>query len=712
MPINKDGLYVSEDIAFINTAEISKTGRDFIKQGKYTLAPKGSSEYNEFWDIEDKRINEGITVPGKLFVDKFGNTKIQEVKITGEHYAYLNYGMIKKLNRKDLENVVKLSSRETQSGKIRAFPDFWDGDFHYYTAKEVARKERLHIAVSKARRKGFTYKEGFDGALGANMNPDTITLVGAFDYKYITQEGQIMDFIQKYLDFFELHTDFNRGYLNRTEKKVKLGYVEEKDSIEKGYLSTILALSFMDNYNAAIGKDAFRIKLEECGNFPNLLDVLNVTLPTLKDGNVVTGLMTLFGATTKNVKDWEGFEEVFFNPKKYDCLAFDNVWDFETQGTPCGFFFPYKQNLVSETKSTDKNLGFNQNLTIDVHGNSLVEGSLKLVEEEDAVHKKEDSPEDYLVWKAQYANCPKDAFFGSTGGRFASIELLSHLKDVRQNFFYNDLGKKGFLEDTGKKIQFVFEKADGTPAIAINEYPLKDKLHTDGCIVEWFSPYRNAQGIIPDDLYLAITDPFATDKEKGTITAKNSLGSTFIYERANNFTKTKGDILVAAYHGRPLHTEEYSSNLFKLCRRWNAKLQYESDRGTILQDAKLLKAIELLLEEPTLDYDKKLGGQTGRTFGIHMNSQRIESAVLYLYQWLHTKRSIDENGKVKLNLHYIYDKGLLEELVKWNSKGNFDRVSALLILMLQIKEFVYKEVEIRNNIYNKDDFFDNMDLFN
>ena len=56
-----------------------------------------------------------------------------------------------------------------------------------------------------------------------------------------------------------------------------------------------------------------------------------------------------------------------------------------------------------------------------------------------------------------------------------------------------------------------------------------------------------------------------------------------------------------------------------------------------------------------------------------------------------TKREI-----VVRNLNTIKDDLLLEELVQFNDKGNFDRVSAFLLLMLwleQDKEMVIKESE-------------------
>ena len=704
MPLNNNGLYIHDDISFVNISELTETSKYFMKHGVYTKAPVGGYEYKEFWDREEDKILNGVNLHGQL-VKENGILKTKTVHITGEHYAYLNYGRIKKLEKlEDLKSVIKITSKEIKSGKKKiGFPDFWDGDYNWFKAKEYAENNNKHIAASKSRRKGFTYKEGFDAAITINTVPNSIVIAGAYDYKYITGQGQIMTMAKDYLDFLELHTDFNRGYLNTSDKLIKLGYIEEKSTIERGYKSSLIAMSFMDNEKAAIGKDARKIKLDECGNFPNLRAVLDVTLPTLKDGNIYTGLLTMFGATTKNSQDWADFEYIYYNPNSYDCLAFDNIYEEEFEGTSIGFFFPYSQNLITD--------GITSLSCIDENGNTLKNNAKIVVDDERLQKEKDLDTESFIIYKSQYCETPSEAFFGSSGGRFASPELLAHLSNVKKNPMFNNLARHGFIVEENNQLKFTFKLENGIEPIPIVTYPIKDKLNTDGCITEWFTPYKDKNSVIPDNLYVAVCDPFATDKEKGTITSRNSLGATYIYERPNNLTITKGDIIVASYIGRPLSTETYSENLFKLCNRWNAKLLYESDRGTILQDAKLLKQVELLIKEITLDYDKNLTGQTGRGYGLHMNTSRIEAAILYLSKWLKTKRSVDEQGNIRLNLHYIYDVALLTELSKWNSKGNFDRVSALLILMLLTKELIFKEVDIETNKNITDSFFDNFNLF-
>ena len=57
----------------------------------------------------------------------------------------------------------------------------------------------------------------------------------------------------------------------------------------------------------------------------------------------------------------------------------------------------------------------------------------------------------------------------------------------------------------------------------------------------------------------------------------------------------------------------------------------------------------------------------------------------YIKSWLLRERDFDEDGNKLTNINTIYSPALLEELIYYNRKGNFDRVMALMILMLFIE---------------------------
>ena len=78
---------------------------------------------------------------------------------------------------------------------------------------------------------------------------------------------------------------------------------------------------------------------------------------------------------------------------------------------------------------------------------------------------------------------------------------------------------------------------------------------------------------------------------------------------------------------------------------------------------------------------------------MHMTEGRKRQGEIYIRDWLNTVRSTDENKNQLLNLHKIYDPALLMELIKFNHKGNFDRVMAFMIGMYHTRELYNAEVK-------------------
>ena len=95
----------------------------------------------------------------------------------------------------------------------------------------------------------------------------------------------------------------------------------------------------------------------------------------------------------------------------------------------------------------------------------------------------------------------------------------------------------------------------------------------------------------------------------------------------------------------------------------------------------------------------------GRKYGMSMGSkERKGQATIYLRDWLKTPRGKDEDGNVRMNLHFIFDIALIDELVKYNPDGNFDRNSAMLVGMYFLKDSYKRELQYAEE--EKESFFD------
>lgn len=685
-------LYEFDDIAFANISEAMETARHYTKHGVFTFAPNGTREHKDFWDREEERIRNGMHFPGKLKMNDKGEYFMQDVHITGNHYAYLNYGRIKLTKgfaEEDLEGIVKDVKTTGMIRKKVAFPDFWDGDYFYFHTDELAKKLGKNIIVFKARRKGYSYKNGFLAAIEANMNPDTTVVLGAYDLRYLTQGDGITRMCKNYLDFLESETDFNRGYINTAIDNLRLGYRLKGETIDRGYKSNIISVSFGDNPDAAIGKDAVRVILEEAGKFPNLQDVYDVTQPTMEDGDLVVGIMTIFGTGGTKDANWAVLEKAFYNPELYNAIAFNNVWDNDRKGKSCGFFHSHIQNLKPY---------------IDKDGNSNKElAREKSLEARAAKKKVTENVQNYNMYVGQRCITPAEGFSRTTTNMFSSKELDDHIERVAHNEEIKYAFRYG-IHKVGKNniIKFVdnIDLPESERHLPVLDFPhsVNDDLH--GCFIEIQPPYT-LNGRVPSNLYRIWHDPYAHDKDKEEIKQKDSLGATFVYERPNNFTPTQGDVLVGIYVGRPPSMDEYNEQLLRISMRYNAEVAFENDRGDVKGYFKRAGAYHMLADEPEFNWKKELQGKSSRGKGTSINHiERKGTGAILLRDWLYTRRGTDEFGNVKLNLHYINDLPTLLELQKWELKGNFDRVSALIIGMFDKQEVFFKEIEAATPLDN------------
>lgn len=678
---NIEGGYFLDDISFVNTRNFTKTAQYFQKHGVYTHAPKGSREHKQFWDKEEHRRRYGMTLPGRLEKDdKTGIYTMQEVHVTGEHYGYLNYGQIKLTkDPRDLtgfdttggEKVVK--DLKFSGTKVTDFPAFWDYDYYYFTWKEIARMLGKHMTVGKKRRGGYSYKNGWIAANKADLTRDSITVLAAYDSSYLYPKGT-MNMATNYLDFISAHTDWAKGRINDKEDYVYIGFKLPGTVGDFGYKSSIIAVSCGPNRPGAVrGKDGTLVMFEEAGKFPNLLAAYTSTKPTVEDGPYVTGQILVFGTGGDSDSNWADFEEIFYNPQLYGMMPFSNIWDEDSMDTVCSFFVPQTSCLP----------GF-----IDVHGNSDKLSGLKheLAIRED-IRKNSKDGRAVTDHSMEYPLFPSEAFSRTSNNLFPTMELDAQLKKVQRDPALKYLARVGEFKRNSEGKLILDTSGDVNPIL---DFPLKDSTDVTGCIVEWYPPYKK-NGVIPTKLYRIWHDPYAVDIDTKEIQIRHSLGAAYVYEVTNNRSAMQGDVLVASYVGRPGKMDNYNEVLFNLAEYYNAEIFFENDRGDVKPYAQKTRQLDRLVRAPEMLFAKDVMGKIGRDYGTHMNEKKKAKAAIYLRDWLTTVRATDvDTGRRILNLHTILDEALLKEFIKFG-KGNFDRVSSLLVGMYDMKEIEWNE---------------------
>lgn len=715
------GFLMNISFSFTNTYLLNEAARDFERYGTYIEEEVDSPLHIKFRKREEERRRNGFVAPCKLNRDG----TVSMLRITGDHYNFLNYGRMLRLDT----NSVKGNSNTGK--KTPGFPSFMDAQYWWFKIKEFSTNNGFNEIVCKTRRGGFSYSEAIDTANEINLNKEITVILAASDSKYLTEGNAIASMTQNQLTFYETNTPFKRGIIKNTPKEVKLGY-KDKAGLEHGIKSRYLCVSTFNNPGAAVGKDGVKVKAEELGKFDNFDDFCTETMPTLRTGAYVTGKLTGFGTINKDNTSASVFSENFYNPGKWYFMPFENVWDKNARHTVCGYYKPFWWGLEGQ---------INGKTAMDKDGNTDYQVAIAIVkkdQENEWTNSKNLS--DYGDYIGQYGNRPEDSFGASFNNIFTSEGLLNHRNRVKNNLKFINY-RDGIYSpiygarDEIKNVEFITNQElyhDGRKD-DIHEF-IKNITPTgegdnNGCIREYAPPIRTPKIIndevlvkdVPDGLYRIWVDPYGVDKTKETITADNSFGCAIVYMNSTNINGEKGDRIVAIYVGRPEKQEEFSRIVLYLSHRYNAKVFTENDRGQIIQDFKHWKEIKRLVVEPSLAWDSNLKGSDGREFGISMgqgHSNRKLIGIGYVKEWLYTIRGKDEYGNNVYNYHTIDDIGLLDEICAFNLKGNFDRISALIVGAYDIKELNYllknyidgKKIKTSNNktsIFDKPWFVNN-----
>lgn len=680
----------------------------FMEKGYYTEAPYGTPEWLDYWKEQLRRCIEGYEVEGQ--------------KITGHHYCYLNFAQIERVEYGEEDD----DEDEALANKITSFPDFWDGDYNFFWSLEIARNgicskhtqvpstdkekskwtelnkklkkltkdseeyiktksqrdkisqdilDRLglfvkphldylnggyHFIVGKARRKGYSFKNGIIIANLYNTVRNKLTLIGAYEKKFIEQT---MEKTLGFLNFFNEHTGFSKNRLIDKKDFIKSGYVEEINgvNVEKGYKSVIDAKrTFKDNADAMRGVDALFILLEEAGAFDNLAQSYNAIVPSLTAGSKITGQICIIGTSGDMEKGTVDYADMFYNPLAYGLMPFVNIWDDNAENTVCGFFHPVIWNME----------GF-----YDKQGNSDIK---KALEWENARRKRllENSSSSILLHRhmQEFPLCPAEAFSMASHSEIVCIEELRNR--------LNKIQAKSLHIKKGIPVTLVYNQ-DKTKVIAkpdLNNvlnpiYNYKPKTNDlNGAVVIYEFPSEN----VPQNFYKIGYDPYR--QNNGT-----SLSAITVFKGHWRGEKTKYKI-VAEYYGRPQNSDMVNEIALKLAILYNTQVMVENEVTHPITYFERKKALKYLAAQPDRAISNSIqSSKVDRKYGCHMTDKIKEDCIKYTNDWLLNGYE-DDFGNTLSVIDEIDCPGFIEELLMYNRKGNFDRVSSFFMCMMQLQE--------------------------
>lgn len=639
-----------------NTEQFSEAANFFKNNKCYTFAPKGTTDYVQYWERETDRCLNGYTSPDGQY-------------ITGYHYFYLNYSPIMKIVQTKYTD--KDGNVRTKRERILDFPRFWDYDWYYFSAIEQAEIEGKHMAVLKSRQRGYSFKGASMLVRNYELIKGSKNFAVASEQKFLIGDG-LLTKAWEIMDFIDANTEWAKQRLTSTRMERVSGYKitdEYGKQTEQGYKSSICGITLKNDPERIRGTRGKLVLLEEGGKFPSLLDAWRIEQPSVEnDDGIAFGTMIVFGTGGTEGASFDGLKELFYKPKAYNVLSFPNIWDEGRENTECGFFVPSWSNLESFDDNGDY-------VYMDKDGNSLKEKAVcNLIEQRNKIKDGGASQHSIDRFISERPIRPAEAVLELGKNIFPRKLLMDQLTRIRTNKKLQSMKHVVDLEWDGNGQVKATEKPNGD----ITNYPLKkgDKPH--GSVVIWEYPVKDP----PLGLYIGGCDPYDHDDS-----FTNSLGSTFIFKRVRA-GEAWTDVIVAEYSGRPDTAEEYYENVRKLLTFYNARLLFENERKGIYPYFTNKHCDYLLADQP----DKIISevfkdSKVQRRKGCHMTKQIRAYGEGLILEWL-----LDEFEEGHPNVERVYSEPLIEELIENDGVRNVDRVIALCMVMIYREELYQVKV--------------------
>lgn len=648
----------------------------FEKHGRYTsITPNANpkSDWAEFWKEEQRRW-------------KYGLVRESDGEwISGQLYFYWNYSPIW------LVEIVKTQSksRKQKGERVRKFPKPWLGDYLFYHYMQQARDGGTHGKLLKTRGVGFSFKMGSISPCNMYVYPGSgnPNFHLASEKTFLAGDKGIWGKILDTLDWIAETTPLPRmRTVDRAGStlEVQLGYKDEY-GVRKGLLSSVHGISLKDNPDKARGIRGPLIHYEEDGLFPNLEKAWNVNLKAVEDGDVGFGFMLAGGTGGVEGASFEGSEKLFYQPSAYEIYGIPNVFDKNANGdTLCGFFWG---GYLNRNGCYDENTG----------EPDVIKALIQILQNRYKIKYSSADPNAITQKKAEEPITPQEAIMRTEGTVFPVSDLKDYLESImiKRDTFLAEHYVGELIRDSSGKIKWKLNS---------DKYPIrsydKDTSNREGCLEIFEMPKENANGEISSSRYIAGIDP--VDADAGT--------SLFSLQVMDTFT----DRIVAEYTGRPKLAEEAYEIALRTLEFYNAQANYEQNLKGLFSYFDKKNSLHRLCDVPQILKDMEFVKATNlygnKSKGTLANARVNKWGRVLQADWMLTKAEGDYDDD-RLNLHNLRSIPYIEECIKWNADGNFDRVSAGIMLMI-LREDRYKRtqsaIENQNNKFedvSEDNFF-------
>lgn len=598
------------------------------------------------------------------------------------------FGSVYSRSNRDFSTIVNIEYSHTERCKCVTVGNsshcYLIGDF-------VTTHNSKSYTMASMMAKRFILGESFE------VNKGVKCMATAYQKQYLTSDG-ILNKFQAGIDFLAEHTEFPRRRLRSSLQDMswKMGYTDLDTGTQRGTLNEVIGVSAKDDTSKVRGKRQNLIVIEEFGSFRNVLELYNILIPSVQEGDISFGSMYLIGTAGDDESDFQGAQEIVYNPKGYRMYPLPNAFDVEGQGRrEMTFFFP---GYINRKGCYDSN------------GNSdITKALLEILENRYRVKYNSSDVNSITKTIAEIPVTPQEAILRTRGNIFPMDSLNARLVEIDSNpSEYNDVYAGTLVQKQNGTVEFM-----PTSELPIRDFPLKDNK-LKGAIEIFQMPEKDKDGNVFQNRYILGHDP-VDDDTANTL----SLTSTFVLDL---FT----DRIVAEYTGRQDYADDNFEIVRLLCLFYNGKCCYEQNKKGLFAYFSSHSCVHLLADTPRYLKDKQIIKEIGygnKSKGIMATAAINNYANDLIRNWLIkpvTEISVVDGVEQKAevpNLHFIRNRALLKELILFNPLINVDRVRALGMVMLYRQEFMImyqgnlsaENMESDKSALSNDPFFQTFD---
>lgn len=487
--------------------------------GKYTEYPKGRKLYNDLWDREYDRCENGLTI-GKY-------------RITGDHYFFLNY------YRMDVINEDAIAG----AGRSEAFPGFLSKQYEFFHYVEMAEKLHKDVCILKARGIGLS-----EIVASLAVRPYTthrgykVLLTCSADTKLTPLKNKCW----KNLDWLNTHTNggMRHARLVVNNADTKRASLKTPDGTEYGWGSEINSV-VADTSDKIRGDRIDRLIYEEAGSNKNLTESWIKGDALVALGGFHFGTRVALGTGGDDIS-LVGLKTMFLNPEGYNILPFKNYDTDDGKPEITSFFIPaHKFALTKEYLD-------NRGVTDYIRFKKFYESQRAKL-----------SDKDYLNECAEHCFTPREALSKHGDNVFDAATIAERIVQIKVQGNYTKPKRMQLLWDktVGDGMSKVIAKESENAQLLVVEPPILD---------ETGKPYKN--------LYVAGIDAIDMGRSDSATDGDVSDFCVVVKKRILGMDDPK---YVAMYKFRPNDIRQAYDLTLKLLTWYNCKAMLEYTKISI-----------------------------------------------------------------------------------------------------------------------------------